>query len=151
MNSWERKVEMTKYGMSIMLSGTIDEVKPQVLSALKAQGFGVLTEIDVQKTMKEKLGAEYEPYLILGACNPQLANRALSADRAIGLLLPCNVVIQQVGGEVKVSILDPEIMFSVVEPEVKDALSTLPREARQRLQTALDSLKQAMVCFQDRT
>jgi len=135
---------MAKYGMSIMLSGTIDEVKPQVLSALKAQGFGVLTEIDVQKTMKEKLGVEYEPYLILGACNPQLANRALTADRSIGLLLPCNVVIQQVGGEVKVSILDPEIMFSVVEPEVKDALSTLPQEARQRLQAALDSLKQAM-------
>ena len=135
---------MAKYGMSIMLSGTIDEVKPQVLSALKAQGFGVLTEIDVQKTMKEKLGVEYEPYLILGACNPQLANRALTADRSIGLLLPCNVVIQQVGGEVKVSILDPEIMFSVVEPELKDALSTLPQEARQRLQAALDSLKQAM-------
>ena len=135
---------MAIYGMSIMLSGTIDEVKPQVLSALKAQGFGVLTEIDVQKTMKEKLGVEYEPYLILGACNPQLANRALTADRSIGLLLPCNVVIQQMGGEVKVSILDPEIMFSVVEPEVKDALSTLPQEARQRLQAALDSLKQAM-------
>ncbi|HSQ17039.1 MAG TPA: DUF302 domain-containing protein [Anaerolineales bacterium] len=132
---------MAKYGMSIMLSGTIDEVKPQVLSALKAQGFGVLTEIDVQKTMKEKLGVEYEPYFILGACNPQLANRALTADRSIGLLLPCNVVIQQVGGEVKVSILDPEIMFSVVEPELKDALSTLPQEARQRLQAALDSLK----------
>ena len=135
---------MAIYGMSIMLSGTIDEVKPQVLSALKAQGFGVLTEIDVQKTMKEKLGVEYEPYLILGACNPQLANRALTADRSIGLLLPCNVVIQQVGGEVKVSILDPEIMFSVVQPEVKNALSTLPQEARQRLQAALDSLKQAM-------
>ena len=135
---------MAIYGMSIMLSGTIDEVKPQVLSALKAQGFGVLTEIDVQKTMKEKLGVEYEPYLILGTCNPQLANRALTADRSIGLLLPCNVVIQQMGGEVKVSILDPEIMFSVVEPEVKDALSTLPQEARQRLQAALDSLKQAM-------
>jgi len=135
---------MAIYGMSIMLSGTIDEVKPQVLSALKAQGFGVLTEIDVQKTMKEKLDVEYEPYLILGACNPQLANRALTADRSIGLLLPCNVVIQQVGGEVKVSILDPEIMFSVVEPELKNALSTLPQEARQRLQAALDSLKQAM-------
>jgi uncharacterized protein (DUF302 family) len=135
---------MAIYGMSIRLSGTIDEVKPQVLSALKAQGFGVLTEIDVQKTMKEKLGVEYEPYLILGACNPQLANRALTADRSIGLLLPCNVVIQQVGGEVKVSILDPEIMFSVVEPEVKDALSTLPQEAGQRLQAALNSLKQAM-------
>jgi uncharacterized protein (DUF302 family) len=134
---------MAKYGMSIVLKGSIEEVKPSVLAALKAQGFGVLTEIDVQKTMKEKIGAEYEPYLILGACNPLLANRALSADRALGLLLPCNVVVRQVGAEVEVSILDPEMMFSVVEPEVQQALATLPQEARQRLQAALASLKQA--------
>jgi uncharacterized protein (DUF302 family) len=134
---------MAKYGMSILLPGSLDEIKPRVLAALKAQGFGVLTEIDVQKTMKEKIGVEYEPYLILGACNPQLANRALSADRAIGLLLPCNVVVRQVGDEVEVSILDPEMMFSVVEPEVQQALATLPQEARQRLQAALASLQQA--------
>lgn len=132
---------MSKYGMNILLKGSLEEVKPQVLSALKAQGFGVLTEIDVQKTMQEKIGAEYEPYLILGACNPQLANRALTADRAIGLLLPCNVVLRQVGGEVEVNILDPELMFSVVEAEVQDALATLPQEAKQRLQAALASLK----------
>jgi uncharacterized protein (DUF302 family) len=132
---------MAKYGMSILVPGTIEEVKPQVLNALKAQGFGVLTEIDVQKTMKEKIGAEYEPYLILGVCNPQLANRALTADRAIGLLLPCNVVLRQVGAEVEVSMLDPEMMFSVVEAEVQDMLATLPQEARQRLQAALASLK----------
>ena len=134
---------MSKYGMSIVLKGSMEEVKPRVLAALKAQGFGVLTEIDVQKTMKEKIGAEYEPYLILGACNPQLANRALTADRAIGLLLPCNVVIRQVGAQVEVSILDPEIMFSVVEPETMQALATLPQEARGRLQAALASLQQA--------
>lgn len=132
---------MANYGMSILLPGTMEEVKPQVLSALKAQGFGVLTEIDVQKTMKEKIGVEYEPYLILGACNPQLANRALTADRAIGLLLPCNVVLRQAGAAVEVSILDPEIMFSVVEPEVRNTLATLPQEAKQRLQAALASLK----------
>ena len=134
---------MSKYGMSIVLKGSMEEVKPKVLVALKAQGFGVLTEIDVQKTMKEKIGAEYEPYLILGACNPQLANRALSADRAIGLLLPCNVVIRQVDAEVEVSILDPEMMFAVVEPEIQQALATLPQEARGRLQAALASLQQA--------
>ena len=132
---------MAKYGMSIVLKGSLEVVKPQVVSALKAQGFGVLTEIDVQKTMQEKIGAEYEPYLILGACNPQLANRALTADRSIGLLLPCNVVLRQVGGEVAVSILDPEMMFSVVEAEVQAALASLPQEARQRLQAALASLK----------
>ena len=133
---------MSTYGMSIWLNGSMEEVKPQVLNALKAQGFGVLTEIDVQKTMKEKIGAEYEPYLILGACNPVLANRALSADRAIGLLLPCNVVIRQIDAQVEVSILDPEIMFSVVEPELKTTLATLPQEARGRLQAALVSLQQ---------
>jgi len=132
---------MAKYGMSIMLKGSLEVVKPQAVSALKAQGFGVLTEIDVQKTMQEKIGAEYEPYLILGACNPVLANRALTADRSIGLLLPCNVVLRQVGGEVEVSILDPEMMFSVVEAEVQAALATLPQEARQKLQAALASLK----------
>ena len=132
---------MAKYGMSILLNGSLDEVKPQVLAALKTQGFGVLTEIDVQKTMQEKIGAAYEPYLILGACNPLLANRALTADRAIGLLLPCNVVLRQVGAEVEVSILDPELMFSVVEPEVQQKLATLPQEARQRLQAVLASLK----------
>ena len=132
---------MSTYGMSIWLNGSMEEVKPQVLNALKAQGFGVLTEIDVQKTMKEKIGAEYEPYLILGACNPVLANRALTADRAIGLLLPCNVVLRQVGGEVEVSILDPEMMFSVVEADVQATLATLPQEAKQRLLAALASLK----------
>jgi uncharacterized protein (DUF302 family) len=132
---------MAKYGMSRWTPGSMEVVKSQVVSALKAQGFGVLTEIDVQKTMKEMIGAAYEPYLILGACNPQLANRALSADRSIGLLLPCNVVLRQVGAEVEVSMLDPEVMFSVVEPEVKQALATLPQEARQRLQAALASLK----------
>jgi len=132
---------MAKYSMSITLAGGLEEVKPQVLAALKAQGFGVLTEIDVQKTMKEKINAEYEPYLILGACNPQLANRALSADRSIGLLLPCNVVIRQVGNEVEVSILDPEMMFSVVEPAMQQKLATLPQEAKQRLQAALAALK----------
>jgi uncharacterized protein (DUF302 family) len=127
--------------MNILLKGSMEEVKPQVVSALKAQGFGVLTEIDVQKTMREKIGAEYEPHLILGACNPVLANRALTADRAIGLLLPCNVVLRQVGGEVEVSILDPEMMFSVVEADVQATLATLPQEAKQRLLAALASLK----------
>ena len=131
---------MSKYGMSIVLKGSLEDVKPQVVSALKAQGFGVLTEIDVQKTMQEKIGAEYEPYLILGACNPVLANRALTADRAIGLLLPCNVVLRQVGEEVEVSILDPEMMFNVVEPEVQKTLAGLPLEAKQKLQAALESL-----------
>ena len=88
---------MAKYGMNSTVSGSIEEVKGRVVSALKEQGFGILTEIDVQKVLKEKIGVEFEPYLILGACNPGFAHQALSADRSIGLLLPCNVVLRRGG------------------------------------------------------
>lgn len=131
---------MANYGMRISLPGSLVDKKQSVVDALKTQGFGILTEIDVQKTMKEKIGVEYEPYLILGACNPHLANQALSADRSIGLLLPCNVVLRQVGPNVEVSILDPEIMFSVVDAEVNKNLAALPQEARSKLQAVLDLL-----------
>ena len=131
---------MARYGMSIGVTGPIDTVKARVIDALKAQGFGVLTEIDVQKTIKEKLGADFEPYLILGACNPKLAHQALSADRSIGLLLPCNVVLRVSGEQVEVSILDPEVMFSVMDEETKAALATLGPEAKRRLQAVLAAL-----------
>lgn len=134
---------MAQYGMRILIPGSMEKVKPRVLDALKAQGFGVLTEIDVQKMMKEKIGVEFEPYLILGACNPQLAHQALSGDRSIGLLLPCNVVLRKEGPNVEVSILDPEAMFSIVEPETKKILATLPQEAKRRLQAALASLERS--------
>jgi uncharacterized protein (DUF302 family) len=111
-----------------------------VVDALKAQGFGILTEIDVQKTLKEKLGAEMEPYVILGACNPQLARQALDADRSIGLLLPCNVVLRQGNGDVQVSILDPRTIFEVTDTQTQAKLAGLPEEARARLQAALRSL-----------
>jgi uncharacterized protein (DUF302 family) len=128
---------MARYGMSIGVNGSIDTVKAKVIDALKAQGFGVLTEIDVQKTLKEKIGADFEPYLILGACNPNLAHQALSADRSIGLLLPCNVVLRVSGERVEVSILDPEVMFSVVDEETKATLAGLGPEAKRRLQAVL--------------
>ena len=131
---------MARYGMKVVIPGTIETVRPRVVEALKAQGFGVLTEIDVQKTLKEKIGAEYEPFLILGVCNPQLANQALSVDRSIGLLLPCTAVLRQVGANLEVSFLDPEVMFSVVEPETRKTLANLPLEAKKRLQAALVSL-----------
>ena len=131
---------MAEYGMTINVPGSLSERKQHVVDALKTQGFGILTEIDVQKTMKEKIGVEYEPYLILGACNPGLANRSLSSDRLIGLLLPCNVVLRQVGANVEVSILDPQVMFSVVEPKTLEELGTLPQEAKKLLQAALDNI-----------
>lgn len=132
---------MSTYGMEIKLKGTMDVVKAGVVEALKAQGFGVLTEIDVQKTLKQKIGVDFKPYLILGACNPHLAHKALSTDESVGLLLPCNVVLKQEGDDVEVSILDPEVMFSIVEPETKKALAALPQEAKARLQAALAALK----------
>ncbi len=129
-----------RYEMSTRVKGALAEVKARVVDALKEQGFGVLTEIDVQKTLKEKLGAEMEPYLILGACNPLLAHQALDADRSIGLLLPCNVVLRQEDGDVRVAILDPRTMFEVVDTQTQADLAGLPEEARRRLQAALGSL-----------
>ncbi|MHB1463063.1 MAG: DUF302 domain-containing protein [Armatimonadota bacterium] len=132
---------MTQYAMSITLPGTVESIRPRVLDALKAQGFGVLTTIDVQATMREKIGVEIEPYLILGACNPKFAHQALSADPNIGLLLPCNVVLREGQGDVEVSILDPEVMFSVVDAATAKALAALPGEVKARLQAALTALQ----------
>jgi uncharacterized protein (DUF302 family) len=140
LESHEEEDAMARYGMSIEVEGPIDTAKAKVIDALKTQGFGVLTEIDVQKTLKEKLGVDFEPYLILGACNPHLAHQALSTDRSIGLLLPCNVVLRASGEHVEVSILDPEVMFSVVDEETKTALAALAPEAKRRLQTVLATL-----------
>ena len=132
---------MARYAMQTTVKGSFEEVKAKVIEALKAQGFGILTEIDVQETLKEKLGIEFEPYQILGACNPQLAHKALSVDRLIGLLLPCNVVLMRQGQDVEVSILDPEVMFEVTDPETQSALAALPRETKVRLRAAINALK----------
>jgi uncharacterized protein (DUF302 family) len=113
---------------------TVDAVR----SALREQGFGVLTEIDVRATLREKIGAEVEDYLILGACNPALAHRALQIDRTIGALLPCNVVIRRIDDESSlVQILDPQIMVQV--PELPE-LQPVADEAARRLGGALQSL-----------
>ena len=132
---------MAKYGMTIKMNGTLEEVKPRVLEALKTQGFGVLTEIDVQKTLQQKLGVDFKPYLILGACNPRFAHRALSVDEEIGLLLPCNVVLIQERDGVQVSIQDPEVMFSVVDEETRKSMLGFPQEVKHALQSALEALK----------
>ncbi|OGN94168.1 MAG: ABC transporter ATP-binding protein [Chloroflexi bacterium RBG_13_48_10] len=131
---------MANYGISRKIDGTLDEVKPRVLEALKSQGFGVLTEIDVQKTLKQKIDVDFKPFQILGACNPRFAYRALSADDEIGLLLPCNVVLKQESDGVVVSIQDPEVMFSVVDEKTKASMAGFPLEVKRSLQTALDAL-----------
>ncbi len=132
---------MANYGMNIKLAGSLEQVKPRLVEALKRQGFGILTEIDVQKTMKQKLGIDFKPYQILGACNPHFAHRALSVDEAIGLLLPCNVVLRQDEDGVDVSIQDPEVMFSVVDADKQRLMLGFPQEVKKALMTALEELR----------
>jgi uncharacterized protein (DUF302 family) len=125
------------YGFGTRLNISYEEAVPRVKEALKAEGFGVLTEIDVRKTMREKLGAEMEPYLILGACNPPLAHRALTEEPEIGLLLPCNVVVRAEGKGSRVDVADPQAMLGIVG---KKQLSSVADEAKQRLQRVVASL-----------
>lgn len=125
------------YSLDKRLSDGFDDVVARTRAALADQGFGVLTEIDVTKTFDAKLGVEWPRHLILGACNPPLAHRALSADPTIAVLLPCNVVIRQDGGDVVVSAIDPESMFSVVD---HDDVKPIADEVRAKLVAALDAL-----------
>jgi uncharacterized protein (DUF302 family) len=106
------------------------EAVEHLRAELKAEGFGVLCEIDVQATMREKLGVEGEPYLILGACNPALAHQALQAEPGLGVLLPCNVVVYQRGDETQISAIDPERMLSIVG---NDELASVAAEVKKRL------------------
>lgn len=131
---------MVTYGFGTTLDLPFDQAVERVKKALKVEGFGVLTEIDVQRTLREKLGQEMERYLILGACNPQLAHQALDREREIGLLLPCNVVVREVEGGSWVGIADPQAMLSV---SGNPALDDLAAEAKARLRRALDSLARA--------
>ena len=125
------------YGITIRTTAPFAEAAARVRDALKAQGFGVLTEIDVQATLRDKLGEDMEPYLILGACNPPLAHRALAADRRIGLLLPCNVVIRTESGRTVIEALDPQVMITIAGDS---SLQPVADEAATRLRAALDSL-----------
>jgi uncharacterized protein (DUF302 family) len=127
----------TPYGFGTTLNVPSEETIPRVKEALKAEGFGVLTEIDVHRTLREKLGAEMEPYIILGACNPQLAHRALEQELDIGLLLPCNVVVRSLGQGSRIDIADPEAMLGMVGNE---RLHPMAQEAKQRLQRVVASL-----------
>jgi uncharacterized protein (DUF302 family) len=130
-----------RYGFSVDLQAPPGEAEHKVRELLKDEGYGVLTEIDVRSTLKEKLGAEFRPYKILGACNPPLAKLALDAEPAIGLLLPCNVVVEaRPEGGSRVSFLDPEAALGIVgNPELKSVAG----EAGRRLRRVADRLAQA--------
>ncbi|MEU9047722.1 MULTISPECIES: DUF302 domain-containing protein [unclassified Kitasatospora] len=125
------------YGIPVTLDLPFGEAVERVRAALAEQGFGILTEIDVRATLRAKLGEEIEDYLILGACNPPLAHRALGVDRRIGLLLPCNVVVRSADGHTVVEAMDPQLMVRVAE---QPALQAVADEAASRLRAALDAL-----------
>jgi uncharacterized protein (DUF302 family) len=126
------------YGYTAHLAGVpFDQARLLVTDALKAQGFGVLTEIDVTATFKAKLGQEFRRYVILGACNPQLAFKALSSELGIGLLLPCNVCVWEEDGGTVVSMAKPAVMFDLVKSA---ALEAVAADADTRLRTALEQV-----------
>lgn len=128
------------YGFGATLSVPYEQAIAEIKEALKAEGFGILSEIDVERTLREKLGAEIKPYVILGACNPQLAHQALGLDPDMGLLLPCNVVVRAQGAGSRVDIADPETLMGVTSNERLEAVA---REAKRRLQRALAALPDA--------
>ena len=125
------------YKRSITSDLPYAEAVSRIREALAEQGFGVLTEIDVQATLREKRGVAMEPYVILGACNPELAHLALDIDRSLGVLLPCNVVVSGHDGGSEIQILDPLLMATVTG---HDELQPLAQEAARRLQAVLEKL-----------
>lgn len=127
------------YGFSINLNNSFEDTITRVTEALKEEGFGVLTEIDVKATFKAKLDVDRLPYTILGACNPTLAHLALEADPDIGLLLPCNVVVrEEENGSVTVAFMDPAAVLGLVD---KPGVETLAGEVRGKLERVRDTLR----------
>lgn len=125
----------TGYTLSATTGQSFDDAVARVREELAAEGFGVLTEIDVQATLRAKLDVEMEPYLILGACNPPLAHQALGVDPELGALLPCNVVVYVQDGETHVSAIDAERMLSIVG---NDALLPIAEQVRTKLAAVVD-------------
>jgi uncharacterized protein (DUF302 family) len=129
---------ISKYGFGKQVNTSFDQAVERVTQELQKEGFGVLTDIDVAATLKKKLNQDMPPYRILGACNPPLAHRALTAEPSIGLLLPCNVVVRQdAAGVVNVEIMDPNAVLDLVD---KPAIADLAREVRQRLERVLQAV-----------
>jgi len=130
---------IASYGIRTTVPTTYEETIPRVVEALKKEGFGVLTQIDVAATLKEKIGADFTKYIILGACNPRLAHATLQEELEIGLLLPCNVIVYEAPDthETVVSAIDPERMLSIVD---NPSLAVRAAEVKAMLQRAIDAL-----------
>ncbi|MFP4542484.1 MAG: DUF302 domain-containing protein [Opitutales bacterium] len=129
---------MSSYYFSRILDAPFAQAEERVVEALKAEGFGVLTEIDVQATLRKKLETEFRPYKIFGACNPQMAHRALLAEDKIGVMLPCNVILQEVGdGRTEVAAIDPEVSMQTVGNE---QLNGIAAEVGRRLRMVVEAL-----------
>jgi len=128
-------------GLNVELPLAFDAALTRVRAALKQAGFGVLTEIDLRAVFREKLGQEFRPYVILGACNPPLAFSAISADSTVGLLLPCNVTVEWLAeGRTGVRLTDPEALLSTVALQGAPELTLVARDARERMVGVADSL-----------
>jgi len=134
--------QTTRYGIGITVPLNYSRAVESVRAALAAEGFGVLTEIDVAATLKAKLGVDFRPYVILGACNPPLAHRALSAERDIGLLLPCNVIVyaDDTPGRSVVAAMDPVEALQLTD---RDDIRPIAEEVRARLTRALEAVGKA--------
>lgn len=125
------------YGYKKQVKDSFDATVQKTRAELKKEGFGVLTEIDVKATLKEKLNVDYDNYLILGACNPSFAYQALQAEKDIGLLLPCNVIVYEQSGETFVSAILPTVAMNMVE---NDNLHDIARQVEQKLKVVVDNI-----------
>ena len=131
----------TEIGFEVHLNTPYEATVEKVIAALKEQGFGVLTRIDVKATLKEKLGEDFRPYSILGACNPTLAHQALSTDSVVGLMLPCNVTVESTPqGCSFVRIANPETMMQIGELQDNHTIRTVAKQAREKLERVANSL-----------
>ncbi|HYN56917.1 MAG TPA: DUF302 domain-containing protein [Motilibacterales bacterium] len=125
------------YGLSVTIDRDFDAVLADLTPALAEQGFGIVSEIDMQQTLRTKIGVEIEPHMILGACNPGFAHRSLEIEPSIGLLLPCNIVVRRAGGATVVEAIDPQVLVDLTgNPE----MAQLASEVSERLQAVLDGV-----------